>query len=143
MIERIMHGGQLLAILVPRRFREPGTQFVTSPESAMQLAVILHPKAKIIQPHVHKPYPREVSETQEVLVITKGRIRVDFYDDAQAYLESRVLEAGDTILLMTGAHGFEVLEDVEMIEAKTGPFLPAEDKTRFAPVSPDRVKFKS
>ena len=143
MIERIMDGGRLLAILVPKRVRDPGVHFLTSPEAAMQLAVIAHPKAKIIQPHMHRPYPREVSETQEVLVITKGKIRVDFYDDAKAYLKSRVLEAGDTILLITGAHGFEVLEDVEMIEAKTGPYLPAEDKTRFQPVSADRVKIDS
>ena len=38
------------------------------------------------------------------------------------YLESRVLEGGDTILLAGGGHGFEVLEDLAMIEVKQGPY---------------------
>ena len=49
-------------------------------------------------------------------LIKSGKVRVDFYDDAQNYLESRVLEAGDVILLAYGGHGFEMLEPTEMIE---------------------------
>ncbi|MCI8705025.1 MAG: hypothetical protein HFE60_12315, partial [Anaerotignum sp.] len=32
------------------------------------------------------------------------------------------LEAGDAILLASGGHGFKVLEEVEMIEVKQGPY---------------------
>jgi hypothetical protein len=43
------------------------------------------------------------------------------------------LEAGDVILLISGGHGFEVVEEVEMFEVKQGPFGGNMDKTRFKP----------
>jgi hypothetical protein len=61
--------------------------------------------------------------TQEVLFIKRGKLRVDFYSDRQEYLDSRILESGDVILLITGGHGFEVLEEIEMIEVKQGPYV--------------------
>ena len=91
-----------------------------------------HPEKKVIDPHVHNPVLREVHYTQEVLFIRKGRLRVDFYNDGRVYLESRELGAGDVILLATGGHGFEVLEEIEMIEVKQGPYAGDADKTRFA-----------
>jgi hypothetical protein len=77
-----------------------------------------------------------------VLLIKRGRLRVDFYDDDQHYLESRILEAGDVILLATGGHGFEVLEEVEMIEVKQGPYAGDQDKTRFIGVAAERILIK-
>jgi len=64
---------------------------------------------------------------------------VDFYDNDQRYIESRVLQGGDVILLATGGHGFEVLEEIEMIEVKQGPYAGDNDKTRFDGVSAEQV----
>ena len=61
--------------------------------------------------------------TKEVLFIRKGKLRVDLYNDQQEYLESKILEDGDVILLANGGHGFEVLEDVAMFEVKQGPYI--------------------
>jgi hypothetical protein len=94
-----------------------------------------HPVGKIISPHVHNIVPREVQYTQEVIFLKKGKVRVDFYDETRNYLESQILEAGDVILLASGGHGFEVLEEVEMIEVKQGPYAGEKDKTLFEPVS--------
>jgi len=44
---------------------------------------------------VHNPVTRSVKYTQEVLFIKRGRLRVDFYDERQNYLESRTLGPGD------------------------------------------------
>ena len=63
--------------------------------------------------------------------LKRGRLRVDFFDNDQQYLESRILEAGDVILLAAGGHGFEVLEEIEMVEVKQGPYAGEQDKTRF------------
>lgn len=140
MIEQIAAHGCLCAIIVRSDFREPGITFFTADELSQQLAYMHHPTGKLIQPHVHNPVPREVQFTQEALFIRKGRLRVDFYDGGQDYLESRILGPGDVILLIQGGHGFEVLEEVEMIEVKQGPYVGEQDKTRFVGIDRSQVR---
>lgn len=140
MIETITYHNQLLALIVSHKFNEPGIHFFTANELSQQLAYMQHPTGKIIQPHVHNPVPREVDYTQEVLFIKRGKLRVDFYNSQQQYLESRFLEAGDTILLVTGGHGFEVLEEIEMLEVKQGPYVGERDKTRFHGITSEQAK---
>lgn len=131
LVREIRHQGELFAIIVSSKFREQGIHFFTDNHLSQQLAYMHHPTGKRIQPHIHNPAPREVVYTQEVLLIKQGQLRVDFYNDGQEYLESYILNAGDVILLIKGGHGFEVLEEVEMIEVKQGPFVGEQDKTRF------------
>ncbi len=142
MIETLKVGDQLLAVIVSNRFNEPGIHFFTPDDLSQQLAYMHHPAGKVIDPHVHNPVSRNVQYTQEVLFIKRGRLRVDFYDNEQAYIESRILSAGDVILLATGGHGFEVLEEIEMIEVKQGPYAGDNDKTRFDGVAAERVMIK-
>lgn len=142
-VTHVVHSGKLLAIIVSHRFAEPGIHFLTPDDFSQQLAYMRHPAGKLIPPHVHNPVDRQVRITQEVLIIRRGRLRVDFYDDDRTYLHSRVLQAGDIILLATGGHGFEVLEDLEMIEVKQGPYAGERDKTRFDAVSSERIRLDS
>ena len=142
MIETLKSGDQLLAVIVSRDFDEPGIHFFTPNDLSQQLAYMHHPSGKVIEPHVHNPVSRNVHYTQEVLFIKRGKLRVDFYDSAQNYLESRILHGGDVILLATGGHGFEVLEELEMIEVKQGPYAGDRDKTRFKGVAAERVVVK-
>jgi mannose-6-phosphate isomerase-like protein (cupin superfamily) len=141
MFERIEHGGQLLAIIVSSDFQERGITFFTPDELSQQLAYMHHPAGKKIEPHVHTPAAREVLLTQETLFIKRGKLRVDFFNAKQTYLESRVLHAGDVILLVQGGHGFEVLEELEMFEVKQGPYLGRDDKTRFTGKLPSKFRF--
>jgi mannose-6-phosphate isomerase-like protein (cupin superfamily) len=134
-VENINYQGKQIAIIVYNNFKYPGIHFFTSNELSQQLAYMNHPKGKRIDPHVHNPVKREVQYSQEVLFIKSGKIRVDFYSDEYAFIESRVLSKGDIILLITGGHGFEVLDDLEMIEVKQGPYAGDKDKTRFNPVT--------
>ncbi|MFH1184162.1 MAG: hypothetical protein V1755_03875 [Chloroflexota bacterium] len=136
-IEQVVSGSDILAIIVRHDFAGSGVRFFTPSEFSQQLGYMQHPVGKVIQPHVHTAVQREVEYTQEVLFIRKGKLRVDFYSGAQHYLESRVLEAGDVILLASAGHGFEVLEDVEMFEVKQGPYAEHADKVRFDGISPD------
>lgn len=142
MIETLKSGDQLLAVIISRDFHEPGIHFFTPNDLSQQLAYMRHPAGKVIEPHVHNPVSRTVQYTQEVLFIKRGKLRVDFYDELKVYLESRVLQGGDVILLATGGHGFEVLEEIEMIEVKQGPYAGDQDKTRFAGVSAASVVIK-
>jgi len=139
-IENIVDNGILLAIIVSHDHDAKGIQFFTPNDFSQQLAYMHHPVGKLIEPHVHNRVTREVHYTQEVLFIKRGKVRVDFYREDQAYLDSRVLVVGDVLLLATGGHGFEVMEELEMIEVKQGPYAGDLDKTRFKGVStPDIV----
>lgn len=139
MITTITHNNLILAIIVSNRYNEHGINFFTPPEFSQQVAYLHHPTGRTIEPHVHNPVPREVIYTQEVLLIKNGKLRVDFYDDEQCYLKSYILQTGDVILLATGGHGFEVLEEIQMVEVKQGPYAGDSDKTRFRGVQAELV----
>lgn len=139
MIQEIKHNNQLLAIIISNKYTERGIHFFTPDDFSQQLAFMKHPAGKIIQPHVHNSVQREVHFTKETLFIRKGKIRVDFYTDEQIYIESHILETGDVILLSEGGHGFEILEETEMIEVKQGPYAGEKDKTRFESVMKEKI----
>lgn len=142
MIEQISHQGRTLAMLLRTTYQAEGIQFFTPNDFSQQLAYMNRPEGYIIFPHVHNAVPREVQFTKEVLFIKSGKVRVDFYDDDQNYLESRVLYQGDVILLAFGGHGFEMLEPTEMIEVKQGPYAGELDKMRFEPIAADQILLK-
>mgnify|MGYP000526235073 CR=1 FL=1 len=129
--EKVTWGEQTLAMIVRSDYSKDGIEFFTPDDFSQQLAFMKHSKGKLIQPHIHNAVPREVHFTQEVLFIKKGRLRVDFYGQDKSYLDSRILGAGDIILLADCGHGFEVLDDLEMIEVKQGPYAGEADKVRF------------
>ncbi len=142
-IETIRLKEQVLAIILRKNFSADGIHFVTPSDFSQQLAYMHHPAGKIIQPHVHNPVHRDVTYTQEVLFIKRGKLRIDFYDSKQQYLESRVLVSGDIILLASAGHGFEILEEIEMFEVKQGPYLEHEDKIRFDGISAKQAVVKN
>jgi len=141
MVETINSPNGLLAIIISHRYNEPGINFFTPNELSQQLAYMRHPAGKIIEPHTHNFAPRNVQYTQETLLIKRGKLRVDFYDHEQNYLESRILQSGDVILLTQGGHGFEVLEEIEMFEVKQGPYTGDNDTTRFCGSRPPELNF--
>lgn len=138
-MEVIKKKNRVLAIIIRDNHQCEGVDFITPDEYSQQVAYMHHPTGKEIDAHVHNLVHRDVVLTQEVLFIKKGKLRVDFYDEYTDYLESRLLLAGDVILLVSGGHGFKVIEEVEMIEVKQGPYTGDQDKTRFEAVSDDRV----
>lgn len=135
MFERILHGNQLLAVIIKSNYHRDGLEFFTPGDFSQQLGYMNRDAGYVIPPHVHNRVSREVVLTQEVLFIKSGKLRVDFYDDERHYLESRVLETGDVILLAAGGHGFEMLERTEIIEVKQGPYCGEQDKVRFEPAA--------
>lgn len=139
-IEEIWKKKKLIAIIIRNEYSCEGVNFITSDMYSQQVAYMHHPAGKLIDAHVHNPVHRNVVMTQEVLFIKRGRLRADFYDEYEDYLESRELEAGDLILLVSGGHGFKVLEEVEMIEVKQGPYVGENDKTRFPCIDDGKVK---
>lgn len=137
---KIEHDGALLAMLISANYTDSGVNFFTPKDFSQQVGFMRHEKGVVIDAHVHNHLPREVHLTQEVLVMRRGKLRVDFYSQNKDYIESHVLHPGDVLLIVDGGHGFEVLEEVELIEVKQGPYLDEDDKVRFASVSHDKLK---
>jgi hypothetical protein len=140
MLEKIVHGDTLLAIVLRAGYRTEGIVFFTPGDFSQQLGYMNRPAGHVISPHIHNEVAREVTLTNEVLLVRSGRVRVDFYDPEQRYLESRVLTSGDLVLLARGGHGFEMLEPTEMVEVKQGPYSGDADKTHFGPATPTPVR---
>ena len=125
--------GAELALVIRAGFGQPGINFVTDDESVHQLGVLKWPQGHLIDAHVHNPMARTIDSTQEVLFIRSGRVRVDLYGDDRGYRSSLELGAGDVIFLASGGHGFEILEDADIVEVKQGPYRGEGEKTRFRP----------
>jgi len=77
-----------------------------------------------------------------VLLVTKGKIRVDFYNKKEKYLFSRIIKKNEIVILIAGGHGFEVLKNCEIIEVKQGPYNQKKDKIVFKPINHKFIKIQ-
>lgn len=136
--EVVSFEGETLAMIIRDSFSRSGVSFLTPKEFPQQLAYMEHPCGKVIDAHLHMKLERRIECTQEVLFVKRGRVLVRFYAPNRDYLSSRVLYAGDVILLASGGHGFEMLEDASFFEVKQGPYMGEHEKLRFASTGPSR-----
>ena len=139
-VEEVRSGDELIAVIVPADFREPGVHFFTSKDVGQQLAYVQHEEGVVVDAHVHNEVERSIRRTCEAVFVKKGKLRVDFYTTDRKYLSSRVVEAGAAVLQVSGGHGFKVLDEAELVVVKQGPYAEEGDKTRFPGVLDDQVK---
>jgi len=127
-IERIVHGNQLLAIVIRAQVTiDKKYNFLTEPDNALQLGVNSYAGGEVIPSHSHLRPNVTVQSGQEFILVNEGRLRVNLYDETTRELLSTLeLGKGDMILLVSGAHGFEVLEACQIVEVKQGPYLSKE-----------------
>ena len=134
-MKKIEYKNEIIAIIIPSDFKKDGIEFFTPNDYSQQLAYMNRPTGYKISPHTHNKVQRNVHYTLETLFIRKGKVRIDFYSTDQKYIESKVVKTGDVILLVSGGHGFTMLEPTEIIEVKQGPYLGEDDKVRFQGVN--------
>ena len=143
MIEKIIHKKKLLALIVKGKYRnKKGITFFTPSESIQQFGYMKHKRSHIIKPHLHKKRLTKIFYTTEVILLLKGMIRVDFYNQFKKYLFSKILKEKDIIMLVHGGHGFKILKDVEMLEIKQGPYNLIRDKIKFDNIGDNKIKLK-
>jgi cupin fold WbuC family metalloprotein len=130
-VEIIQEEDRIYAIIIRKEFDNPGVNFFTPEEFSQQLGVLVHKKGKTVERHRHKLIPREITSTQEVLLILEGKLKVDLFDDEGKTLKSLIMTAGSAILLARGGHRIEILEDSKIIEVKQGPYAGYDDKEFF------------
>ena len=80
--------------------------------------------------------------TTEVILLLKGILKIDFYNEKRKYLFSKILNKNDIVMLIEGGHGFKVIKDIEMLEVKQGPYSISKDKVKFDGVNEKKIKIK-
>lgn len=122
-IETIEYGGIKYAEVIRATQRVTHTAFFSPPESSFQFGLLAHEAGFIEPPHQHAPVTRTISDLQQMFVVQRGVVAVQLYSDDGDLLREIVLRAGDAIVLIHGVHAIRVLEDMQCISVKQGPFL--------------------
>ncbi len=105
------------------------TTFFSPAESSFQFGLLAHKAGFTEPPHFHKPVERVISDLQQMFVVQRGVVVVELYSDAGDLLREIELRQGDAIVLIHGVHAIRVVEDMQCISVKQGPYLgEAEDK---------------
>ena len=142
LIEQIVYKNKILAIIIRYSFSKDGIEFFTPNFFSQQVGYMKRPKGYEIKPHIHNQVQRTINNTQEVLIIKKGKVRVDFYDIEKVYISSKILSKGDLLILVSGGHGFFMEEESEIFEVKQGPYFEDSDKEKFYAINNDMVVLK-
>jgi hypothetical protein len=121
----------LVTIIIRQDYLPDETTFVTSPDLAQQVGFVVYPSGGVIKRHIHKNVDRKNISSSEALIVRQGRLEIDIYDQDKNFLATRELQAGDFVLMVSGGHGFRVLEAVVLLEIKLGPYAGAADKELF------------
>ena len=131
MIEQVFIDNERVAVIIRKSYRAEKTTFISEPDDLLQLGHILYRAGSAITPHIHNNIERKILGTPEVLIVQKGKMKTTFYNNKKEPKEDVVLNKGDVIILLSGGHGFEMIEDTVLMEIKQGPYLGELDKERF------------
>ncbi|HSB65921.1 MAG TPA: hypothetical protein VLD65_05035 [Anaerolineales bacterium] len=119
----------LTSFIIQHEFRPTGTTFVTNPELAQPVGFVVYPAGGVIKRHIHKNVDRQNISSSEPLIIREGKLEIDIFDESKSLVATRLLEAGDFVLMVSGGHGFRGASI--LLEIKLGPYGGAEDKELF------------
>jgi len=123
MIEEINNGQECLAMIIRKDFGSYGSHFATSLENPLQIGVIERGAGDVISSHKHLPVQVDhCGIRQEFLHVMMGKVRVTFFDTEGRQVAERILDQGDSLLQMSGGHGFHFEEPTRLIEVKLGPY---------------------
>ena len=98
-LECVEYQGTRYAEVVRAGVRVDKTQFFSPPESSFQFGLLAHKAGFSEPPHYHKPFPREVSDLQQMFVMQRGRVVVELNRDivSREAHGSTLLKEGDAL----------------------------------------------
>ena len=130
-VEVIEFEGTRYAEILWSTIRVDRTVFFSPPDSSFQFGLLAHPAGFVEPPHLHQPFTREIHDLQQMFIVQHGVVAVELYDEAGRVIREIILRAGDAIVLIHGVHAIRVIEDMQCISVKQGPFLGAENDKIF------------
>jgi uncharacterized protein with PhoU and TrkA domain len=130
-VEQIAWKGKALAYIIRGDIDPEKTTFLTPPEFKQQVGFVVYPAGGEIRRHVHRALERHLVGTSEVLLVRRGRCEADIYNDEREWVATRELRDGDILLMVSGGHGFRMLEHTVFLEVKQGPYTGMDEKEGF------------
>jgi hypothetical protein len=131
LVEEITHDGECLAYVIRAAYSPVRTTFITPNERVQQIGFIVYPAGGRVQAHTHRPIERNIVGTGEVILVRSGRCHVDIFTDDRDLIATRELTAGDVVAMVSGGHGFRMIDPTVLLEVKQGPYVEADEKDRF------------
>lgn len=122
-IEVIEYNGVRYAEIIRVDTQVVKTTFFSPPESSFQFGLLAHEAGYKEAAHFHQPFSRTVTDLQQMFVVQRGVVGVRLYEDNGSLLRDVALYPGDAIVLIHGVHAIHVIEDMQCISVKQGPFL--------------------
>lgn len=122
-VEIIEHAGTKYAEIIWADTRVEKTTFFSPPESSFQFGLLAHEAGYAEDPHYHKTVTRTIDDLQQMFVVQRGVVDVQLYTDDRALHREVRLNPGDAIVLIHGIHAIKVVEDMQCLTVKQGPFL--------------------
>jgi hypothetical protein len=123
MIEVIEYLGIRYAEVIRSDIKVEKTRFFSPAESSFQFGLLAHEAGYQEPAHFHQEFERTVTDLQQMFVVQRGIVGVKLFDDSGSLLKEVILNPGDAIVLIHGAHAIRVIEDMQCISVKQGPFL--------------------
>jgi hypothetical protein len=123
MIEVIEYLGIRYAEVIRSDIKVEKTLFFSPAESSFQFGLLAHEAGYQEPAHFHQEFERTVKDLQQMFVVQRGVVGVKLFDDNGGLLKEVILNPGDAIVLIHGAHAIRVIEDMQCISVKQGPFL--------------------
>jgi hypothetical protein len=125
-IETIEQNGTRYAEIIWASTHVDKTTFFSPPESSFQFGLLAHEADFFEPPHYHRPFAREINDLQQMFVVQRGIVAVQLYDESGLMFREVILNPGDAMVLIHGVHSLRVIEDMQCISIKQGPFLGTE-----------------
>ena len=127
-VETVEHNGTKYAEIIWAGTQVKETKFFSPADSSFQFGLLAHEAGFVEPAHYHKPIiNRNINDLQQMFVVQRGVVAVEFFDEHGKMFREVVLRSGDGIVLVHGTHAVRVIEDMQCISVKQGPFLGAEN----------------
>ena len=133
-VESVEYNGIKYAEIIWADTRVEETTFFSPPASPFQFGLLAHKAGFVEAPHYHKPITRTINDLQQMFVVQRGVVAVQLYSEDGGLLREIVMRSGDAIVLIHGVHAIRVIEDMQCISIKQGPFLGTEHDKVFVEV---------
>ncbi len=121
----------LIAVFKKYKDIKNSKNFLTDNKDEFQFGTFNLEKGDEIKRHIHYEQPRNIYGTSEAIVVLDGSLKVSFFDNDKKFIDEIILNKNDSLLILSGGHSIDVLEDTKFVEFKQGPYVEEIDKEHF------------